>query len=459
MPLSLLYNAFDILVDFNENERAKIMTVNLYLSIAERDILLNHLSKTYKNIRARLQLGVVDERGLSFDFEEQDFYELVDAVELNAAITDDKDLIVILTKLYDLLEEDPNLDPDYWDDEEEFEDDFEDEEEADEYGGDFEGSLDELTALGKRMGMPDKMVEEIHQKLLERQPRNEEELNAILEEVACAFSMHPMPGFDNLTPEEIQRMLFVDDWRSPDSAITLQEDIPPELLHDNIMLDNALLFLRMVHEQDGVKATAKGNLNRKFISAIHPLFKNAMVCGSEYDDLPTCCNEEHVPALTMMRHILELAGLLRMTKGMFRITRKGERMLAQEKMGALLALLFHTYYRKFNIAFVDTFDPCPSIQLGIVYSFLMLKRYASDLIAMADIKDKLYPPFVWEEISEKEILGFDLWRLLAETRIIKPLYLFGMIESDEEDFLSSMFEISTKIKTTPLFDALLEFKV
>jgi len=433
------------------------MTVNLCLSTEERDTLLKHIHETDKAIRARLQLGVVNKQGLSFDFEEQEFYELVDAVELKAAFTDDKVLIAILTKLYDLLEEDPNLDPDYWDDEDDWDgaDDFEEEEDAEEY----EGSLEELTALGKRMGMPDEMVAEIHQKLIERQPKNEEELNAILEEVACAFSTHPMPGYDNLTSEQLQRTLFADDWRSPDSAITLREDIPSELLQNNIMLDNALLFLRMVHEQGGVKATAKGNLNRKFITAIRPLLKGAIVSDPQYYDIPTHCNEEHFPALSAMRYTLELAGLLRKTKGMFKVTRKGERMLAQEKTGVLLALLFHTHYRKLNIAVADILEPCPSIQLGIVYSLLMLKRYASDWIAMADLKHTLFPPFVWEEIPDKVIFEFELWCILAEARIIKPLCLFGLLESDNEDLLSSTLEMSTKIKTTPLFDALLEFQV
>lgn len=427
------------------------MAIRFYLAPHERDILLERVPQLDESVRTRLSLGVVEDGELAFDFTEALFREFIDTVEFVVATTDDKALLPILMMLYNACEDDSVSDSASWGE-------LCDAEDRDEYDDKDDYDAEDLTSEMRLLGVREDITKELLRLLNERNPETLEEVRTLFLEAVMRRNRKPMKELGGLTPEHMMRMLHID-WKSPESAMTLHEDIPPELLQNSNMLDDAMLFLRMMRERNGVKATARGNLPRKFVMEIRPQLKDPRAHLTAFRASRKYWNEDDVFPLLVLRHLLTLSGLLRKTKGVFKITRKGERMLAPDKAGALLTTLFHTYYRKFNVAFVDRLPECPSLQFAVVYSLFMLKRYAADWITVETVGPRLFPSFVMEEFASESVGLEPNWHIFARTRLLSPLTQFGLIEgADLNSFLQS-YNLDSKVRITPLFDAMIEFHV
>ncbi len=74
--------------------------------------------------------------------------------------------------------------------------------------------------------------------------------------------------------------------------------------------------------------------------------------------------------------ILQLAGLLRVARGLFRITRRGKQLAEDENVGGLYALLFRTHFQKFNLALLDYAEDNEALQSTISFSMFALSHRA-----------------------------------------------------------------------------------
>ncbi|HDP35239.1 MAG TPA: hypothetical protein ENN29_09045 [Candidatus Hydrogenedentes bacterium] len=409
------------------------MNIQFTLSPEERNLILQRVDGLGEETRTYLRLGVVGRDGLLFEMPKYEFVYFLDSLEYAATNTDDRELMNIFTQLYALVEEEGIDNLEFLDDE-----DFLDDE---------ENVLDP------------KIEEEFIRLLQERRPETFEEAFSILKEFVAERALLPKRDFDGLSLEQLYRMLNTP-WDDPDSAIMLREDVSSELLSNNTMLHNARLLLNKIQETGHDKATAKGNLNQKLVKALRPHLKGTYLAQSRYDDYKKVWREGDLRPLIILRALLLEGRYLRKAKGFFKVTQKGKRLLAPEKDGALLADLFHTYFRKYNIAYADRLPPCETIQYSIPYSLLMIKRYATEWIALEDLSELIFPPFVEEQIRMENSEFY--FTFLARIRVLEPLREFGLLESneDEEDdetfgFLSDR----SRLRITPLFDALIEFRL
>jgi len=256
------------------------------------------------------------------------------------------------------------------------------------------------------------------------------------------------------SPMEAATLLYAD-WDDPSGAVQLNEELTEKELKRVGFLANTRTFLAALEKADGVKATATGNLNRKFVGEMLDLFH---VRSGYLDDVrrhSKVVNELDFFPLHVVNIVAQLAGLHRRVKGHFRITRKGREFLAEDKMGSLCALLFKTHFRKLNLAYLDRAPDLSAFQQGVAYSLYMVPRLLTDWHAAEDVAPLLVlggvACAIQEETRIQDVLGW-----IVQTRLLRPLETFGLLEGRERKTRRRSYGI-TQYRKTDLFDRFLRF--
>jgi hypothetical protein len=131
-------------------------------------------------------------------------------------------------------------------------------------------------------------------------------------------------------------------------------------------------------DEKGLNATGKGNLPRKLCQ---------VAAASYWSELPEddihhrirVNKEEDCDDLHIARVLMEMAGLLRKTKGRFYLTRKYHQMAtAQSGLGGLYPTILKTCCIDFNWAYRDEFEDIPFIQLSFLFTLYLLHRHGND---------------------------------------------------------------------------------
>lgn len=256
------------------------------------------------------------------------------------------------------------------------------------------------------------------------------------------------------SPMEAATLLYAN-WDNPSGAIQLNEELTEDELKRVGFLANTRIFLAALQEADGVKATATGNLNRKFVGEMLDAFH----VRSEYlDDVRRynkVVNELDFFPLHVVNIVAQLAGLHRRVKGVFRITKKGKGLLADDTMGSLCVLLFKTHFREFNLAYIDRAPDLPVFQHAVTYSLYMASRMLNEWHAAEDVAPLLVPGGVARALEE-EAPGRDVLAWIVNARLLRPLEAFGLLESRERKTPRHKYGIP-QYRKTDLYDRFLRF--
>lgn len=282
-----------------------------------------------------------------------------------------------------------------------------------------------------------------------------DEANLALQNLMDGHNEQPDPEMGGLSPNQVTQLVYLD-WDNPDNPIELDDQLSiADLQHVKFLL-NTRIFLRSLQVNQGPTVTTKGNLNRKVVRMmlehmhwpdgyIKDLFKYNKVVN-EHDVLP----------LHMIRVVCECGGLIRKRKTSFRTTRKAEKLIADDQIGALYAQLFYVFFRKFNIAYTDRLPDCPGIQATVAYSLYRLGTVVKNWRSIESLLTDILLPTVRAEIHDSIQAYYELtWPL--EKRILDPLKEFGLIECRYEKVKSGFYPKLTAVKITNLFDKFLHF--
>lgn len=190
----------------------------------------------------------------------------------------------------------------------------------------------------------------------------------------------------SISGQEIQRLLEAD-WKTPGGAIHVCNDLTLAEAERSQLFRNARLVLHALAESGGTKATAGGNLNRKFVGEMLEQLDLAPATIEEIRAVNKVINEFDVWPLHITRVVLELAGLIRRHSGKFQVIQKRRDLMNDEHAGALYNLLFLTVFRKLNLAYLDSMSDVPSIEQTMAVSLFMVSRLTSEWVALEDIAE------------------------------------------------------------------------
>jgi hypothetical protein len=255
-----------------------------------------------------------------------------------------------------------------------------------------------------------------------------------------------------LPPAVLQR-LFAADPLDPDGVLRTDPSIGLEALAESRTVLNARTMLMALAEQP-VKATSElKNLTRAFVKRM----VEEMAWPPGYSERVWRYNrvldETDVPRLFILRHLMELAGLVNRRKGAFHATRLGKRLMAPERAGELFDLLLRTYLGRLNWAFVDRGPEDYEMQHYCVHALWTIRQLAADGAPAAEIDPHLaVSDTIWRE-DRPWPGGPDSLMWAVRRRLLEPLWDFGLLTRDPED----LDETAPLWRVAPLFDAAIRF--
>ena len=250
-------------------------------------------------------------------------------------------------------------------------------------------------------------------------------------------------------------------WEDDNCSVKFNTDLfIDDLINSPFFHNSRLLLNTLIQLKKENTATAKGNLSRKIV---RELFDKIIIAKEEklvIEKMNKVLNEEDILQIHLPKIVCELAGIIHTRKRKVLVKEKYTELLKDENAGNLFFLLFYTYFKKFNLGYVDNFSSLDCIQGTISYSLYQLSRIADKPVNIKELKNHLFLPSVIEEIeaNRKMRSDFDEHSWIVEARIVKPLEDFGLLKCGyiKEDIYSLRRKT---VQKTPLFDKFIGFEV
>lgn len=251
---------------------------------------------------------------------------------------------------------------------------------------------------------------------------------------------------------QIERLIYAD-WKDPYAAIHVRADLSLADAERSILFRNARTLFNALDESGGTKATEAGNLNRKFVAEMMEQLDLTPHTLEVIRAVNKVINEQTVWDLHLTRIIVELAGLIRRSGGNFQVVQKRSHLMEDEHAGVLYSLLFRTFFREFNLSYLDGMADAPFIQQAVAVSLFMISR----LMNRWEFVEDIAPALFLEQVQMQIPVSFysDHTGIMAYSRILRPLLQFGLLEKREQE--GSWREI--QLRKTDLFDRVLQFNV
>jgi hypothetical protein len=237
------------------------------------------------------------------------------------------------------------------------------------------------------------------------------------------------------------------------NAIRLEPKLTATELSAAAVAVNTMLLLRRAAETGGLKLTATGNLSRAVVEGM---------LGIEWPDYDKAelvrynkvINEPDFLPLHFLRILTQTAKLLRKSRGTPVPTPLSRRILRAEQYGPLHALLFHVAFWHLNIGYFDRYplESWPQGQIGIV--LWSLSASAHDWLPRETLTRLCTSPVIGVLESQ-----WDFGSSAMETRILRPLVWFGLLESRSEQRSPTELVERHSYRKAPLFDHFVKFNV
>jgi len=203
-----------------------------------------------------------------------------------------------------------------------------------------------------------------------------------------------------------------------------------------------------------LKLTATRNLSRTVVAEMVEMIEWPGLDKAELFPFHKVVNEPDFLPVHFVRVLLQGTKLVRVQRDKLVLTRLGKAMLILERYGALQALLFHIALWHLNIGYFDRnpIDTWPQSHTGIV--LWSLAAAANEWLARETLTRLCTIPVVGVVESD-----WDLGSFAMESRILKPLLWFGLLECRTERSATSRLEDRRLYRKTALFDRFLKFSV
>lgn len=295
--------------------------------------------------------------------------------------------------------------------------------------------------------------EEMHRSFAPNAPIGQ--TNETLEILVDHLNSEPRPDFGNLSSREVHCLVH-EDWSPATPGIQLCHDLTTSEVISTPIITRAHLILHALAAK-GTKATTAGNLNRKFVASIIEQMgfsDRYLLLLKQHNKV---INESDVPALEIIRIVLELADTIKMRKQKFQVTSMGQELMAPGFEGSLFLILFVTFFRDFNLSYRDRMMDLPEFQDSIGYSLYQLSALKDGWHDLGQTSEQLILPSV-ARIFDRQL--YDIRSAIVRHRFLVYLEWFGLVglKRDEEPRVSQESRTVLAFRKTALLKRLIRFE-
>jgi len=288
--------------------------------------------------------------------------------------------------------------------------------------------------------------------LAEESFESEDELQTFVADFMAQRNAAPIDDFDGLSAEQMQQLLYAP--FAPGGALAVADvprSAPPcPLLH--LVLDLAAAL-----GDDGLKATAKGNLPRAYVREAAERYQATTWRRDSIERIERARTEEDFRHLHVARLVARMAGLITLRQGRWSLTRKYQSTLERQGTAGVYAELFRTFVTRYAWNSADLYPELDIVQLSWAFSLLLLLRYGDtwrDGGFYADRFVRAYPMALQETASA---LADRPWPDDPETMVrdaydVRVLRRFagylGLVEIDSGGDIGS-YGRTARVRATP----------
>jgi hypothetical protein len=281
-----------------------------------------------------------------------------------------------------------------------------------------------------------------------------DEANAFLRQHSQQRNQAAVDDFHGLSSEQMHRLLhFPLDTPNLVTLPSCFDSTPqaPILVLFNLLADAI--------GDDGLKATATGNLPRSFCreAARNYYGEEEYQKISRFGELRS---ELEFREMHTTRLVAGLAGLIRKYKGKFIISRECRKLLAEQGQPGIYPRLFRAFAREYNWAYDDRLGEIPFIQQSFLFSLYLLARYGGDWRSSIFYEDNFLQAFphllpqvqpVGNYYSPEKVV-----RLSYSTRCLERFArFFGLVEIERSG--NDRYSEEFKVRKLPLLDQIVQF--
>jgi len=260
------------------------------------------------------------------------------------------------------------------------------------------------------------------------------------------YNAAPQAELGGLSPVQVGELIY-GDWKSI-GGLRLDEGCRNADLESARFLQVARLLLAAARDEGPLPATQAGNLPRRSVAQLVDRIPGSGEVLEVLRGPGGVLNEQDIYLLHIPRVVLGLAGLLVRRKG-FRITGRGRTLLDERRTGELFAELFRTFFRSFNLAYLDRGPAQPGLQRTVAFSIFQVGRHAADWGTAEQLADRVLLPDALD--PSDPYFGSHTARWLLATRLLNPLVEFGLLERRLTGTGPDWQRVS-EFRKSPLFD-------
>jgi hypothetical protein len=297
-----------------------------------------------------------------------------------------------------------------------------------------EAAWDMMREQARLDGLPPEMCDALHPAFSDSleeagEDADDERFLALLNERLRAgtdrYNERPQPDFGGLSPTQVLRLLTAN-WDAPDSAVRLRDDLSLNDVAHTDKIVNARALLTLAIDRGGFVMTQAGNIKPDIVAELlEQLQLDGELLRVVREDRRI--KEQDIWPLHKMRVVCTLAGLLKRRGQRLEAARKAERLIEPERAGELYALLFRTWFRRFNLAY-GTRGDWPELQHQVAYTLYRLRFAAQDWRTADDLLNEVVLPYALENAPRSPEMGDLIARVLLEARILDTLVGFGLLK-------------------------------
>lgn len=303
---------------------------------------------------------------------------------------------------------------------------------------------------------PKPLTEIINSKINGHDFKSIDDLKNHLRGIIDKSNATPDHEMGRLSPEQVSSLIHLQ-WDNNNFPLKFNKELKLSDIKHSTFFANTTIFLKTLIEMEKEPtATVKGNLNREIVNILFDkliLDEEDKRLTLEYNKV---MNEEDVFPLHIIKIVCEGAGLVIKRKNKILVVKKHQNLLSEDKAGELYNLLFNSYFRKFNIGYLDRFPELDCIQHTIAYSLFRLGEICKKYTDIKELPDEVFLPSVRNKIHN-EISEYTRIERLLISRIINPLEGFGLLECNYKT-IDQQSEIES-VRKTDLFDIFIEIEV
>lgn len=303
-------------------------------------------------------------------------------------------------------------------------------------------------------GGPPEGVQAILREMRSRRFATVAEARRHMERRMAEYNAAPQAELGGLSPARMQGLLS-DDWEGG-GPLVLREDARLADLDGADLVWNARLLLGALEDAGGTRATAAGNLNRAFVGSLLERSRWPPDYLESLRAVSKVINEEQVYPLYRVRAVLQLAGLVRLTRGQFRVTRLGRELRAAERAGTLHVRLLRTFFRRFLPSMIDQFGVLPDLSRLAPFVLWRLRDIDAEWRDAGALAPLLLPADAAARVVP-ENGDWDPCLSALRAEILDPLVEFGLLEADRPPW-REVVERPARYRQAALFGRVVGFE-